>query len=119
MTKASLEMFRGNTQQFDIAVTKGGVPVNIDGWTFRLTAKASLADPTAGEVFQVTNEDFTVTDAPGGLVSCIVQPAKTKDLPITSDKSYFFDVQAVEAGGAVHTVAFGKITIRMDVTDGT
>ena len=119
MTKASLEMFRGNTQQFDISVTKGGAPVNIGSWTFRLTAKARLGDPTASEAFQVTNEDFTITDAPGGLVSCIVQPAKTKDLPIKSDKSYFFDVQGVEPGGAVHTIVFGKITIHMDVTDDT
>jgi hypothetical protein len=117
MTEISLEMWRGRSQQFDIAITLDGAPVNVTGWTFRLTVKVSPGDSDADAVFQVTDEDFSRTNPATGLVSCLVRAAKTAALQIRRDRTYFFDVQGKDGGDGVYPVAGGQLTIHPTVTD--
>lgn len=116
MTKQKLEMFRGDDQEFTFIVKKDGVVVDITGWTFWMTAKENADDADVDAAFQVTNEDFTIVDADAGSAKVVVKAAKTSSLVISTDTNYYFDVQGKETGTAIHTIAYGTIKVRVDMT---
>lgn len=118
MTKQKLEMFRGDSQKYTFSVKVNGAapPGGIAGWTFWMTAKTDLNDPDVDAVFQVLNVDFTIEDPDLAEVSVVILPTKTVDLPITADTTYLFDVQGKETAGAIHTLAFGTLKVRLDAT---
>lgn len=118
-TKTKLEMFRGDTFKWDLAVTQGGSPVDITGWVLWMTAKLDPLTPDASAQFkkQSPSTGITITSAVGGLARITVDPADTTSL--TDTTTLFFDVQGKESGGAIHTLASGTLKVLVDVTVAT
>lgn len=114
-----LEMRRGDTPIWDVAVTEtvDGVtsPFDLTGATLYFTAKQSLGEADPG-LFQLTNgAGITVTDAAGGLAT--IQPARDDTSGLTADWRGFWDVQVSRDGTEqTHTVLNGTLLIVRDVT---
>lgn len=111
----TFEMWRGDTEVFDAAITVGGLPVNITGCTLRFTAKRSLQDSDADAIFQrITPTEIVITNGPGGL--CQITVASTDTASETQDVRCYCDLQLVDTLGNVSTTATGTLHIKMDVT---
>ena len=114
-----LEMRRGDTPLWDLAVVDAdGDPLDLSGWTVRMTAKTSVDQPDADAVFQLSTVDGTivVTDAAGGLAT--MQPARDDTSGLTADTACFWDVQIARDGAPdeTFTVASGTLLIVRDIT---
>lgn len=114
-----LEMRRGDTPVWELAVTdEDGAPLNLTGYTIRMTAKTSIDQPDADAVFQLSTVDgtITVTDAAGGLAE--MQPTRGDTNTLTVDTNCVWDVQIARDGtpDETFTVADGTLIIRRDVT---
>lgn len=110
-----LEMRRGDTPIWELAVTEDGAAFNLTGATLYFTAKLALDDADPG-VFQLTNSaGITITDAAAGEAE--IQPRRADTNALTSDVTLFWDVQVSIAGSSeTFTVLNGTLVIRRDVT---
>lgn len=112
----NFEMWRGDTEVFDTAITVSGVAVNITGCTLRFTAKQSLQDSDADAVFQlITPVEIVITNGPGGLCTITVASADTSG--VTQAIRCYCDLQLVDTLGNVSTTATGTLLIKIDVTE--
>jgi hypothetical protein len=113
---AELNMHRGDTLSFDLAVTDGvGAPVNLAGASLRFTAKRSTSQADSAALIALTIGDgITVTDAAGGLAHVEATPAKTSGLEAAT-LSLTWDEQ-LTTGTQVFTVASGYLTVMPDVS---
>ncbi len=117
--KKNLEMFRGDAQAYDLTVTTNGVATDISDWMFKMTVKEDPSTETDGEaIFQIGNSDFTITDGPAGEVRVTIAAAKTQSLDLAADTQYFYDIEGTEPSAAPHTIFYGKLKIKVDVTRG-
>lgn len=112
----TFEMWRGDTEVFDAAITVGGSPVNITGCSLTFTAKRSLQDSDADAVFQITTTGggIVITNGPGGLCEITIASADTS--AETQAIRCYCDLQCVDTLGNVSTTATGTLTIKIDVT---
>lgn len=109
------QMWRGDTEVFDAAITVAGVAVNITGCSLRFTAKRSLSDADADAVFQlVTPTEITITNGPGGLCQITVASTDTDQLLVPT--LCYCDLQLVDTLNNVSTTATGTLLIKIDVT---
>ena len=109
------QMWRGDTEVFDAAITVGGVAVNITGCSLKFTAKQSLSDADADAVFQlITPIEITITNGPGGLCTINVAGLDTSALLVPT--LCYCDLQLVDTLGNVSTTATGTLFIKIDVT---
>lgn len=113
----TFEMWRGDTQALDAAVTVGGVAANITGCSLRFTAKRSLSDSDADAVFQKTTAGggIVITNGPGGLCTITVGSADTSTLTVPT--LCYCDLQLVDTSNNVSTTAAGTLLIKVDVTE--
>ena len=114
-----LEMRRGDTPVWELAVLdEDGAPLNLTGYTIRMTVKTSIDQSDADAVFQLSTVDgtITVTDAAGGLAE--MQPEREDTNTLTADITCVWDVQIAKDGAPdeTFTVADGTLLIRRDVT---
>lgn len=113
-----LEMYRGDTKVFDIAVTDpdtGGV-VDLTGKTLAFMAKRSRTDADGSAVIsKTTGAGIANTNAIGGLAALTIDPADTSALAETTQLEY--DLQLTN-GGQVFTVASDYLLVRADVRRG-
>jgi len=115
-TDFTFEMWRGDTEAFDAAITVSNVPADITGCSLRFTAKRSLQDSDANAVFQVvTPTEIVITNGPGGL--CTINVASTDTNTETQAIRCYCDLQLVDTFGNVSTTATGTLLIKMDVTE--
>lgn len=99
-------IYRGDTANFRLEVVDYlGAAVDIDGWTFVLSAARKRGGMVA------FTSSGTIEDSVNGIVSFILTPAKTATVG-----KYFYDVQATTDSDHVYTVAAGEINIIQDVT---
>jgi hypothetical protein len=111
----TFQMWRGDTQVFDAAVTVGGVAVDITGCSLKFTAKRSLTDADADAVFQlVTPVEIVITNGPGGL--CTINVASLDTSALLVPTLCYCDLQLVDTLGNVSTTATGTLMIKVDVT---
>ena len=93
-----------------IVQTSAGVAIPITGFSFKLTVN-SEKDPLT-----TTNQKFTIvgaiTDAPNGKVAFSPTVSDTDIEPNT----YFYDIEQIDAGGAISTLIIGKCVIIQDIT---
>lgn len=109
------QMWRGDTEVFDAAITVAGVPVDITGCSLKFTAKRSLSDSDADAVFQLdTPTGILITNGPGGLCQVYVASANTSGLLVPT--LCYCDLQLVDTFGNVSTTATGTLFIKVDVT---
>lgn len=114
------EMFRGDSAEFELTVTKDAAPVNLTGGQLRFSAKRSKDDPDADAVVSKVSTDtaqIEITNAAGGLATVKMVPADTEDL--TEQTVLFYDVQFKDATNRIFTLATGKLKVRLDVTQVT
>ena len=98
---------------FDFAITVGGNPVDLTDAGLWFTAKTSPTSTAA--VFQKTlGQGITVTDPANGAGMIALAPGDTSGLA-TRQLQLYFDLE-LETGGAVFTVAAGKLVVIPDVT---
>lgn len=112
-------MKRGDTPIWDLAVLDAdGAPLDLTGWTIRMTAKRSIDDADADAVFQLSTVDNTirVTNAAGGLAE--MQPLRSSTSSLTTDLTVIWDVQIAKDGSPdqTFTVDSGELMINRDVT---
>jgi hypothetical protein len=111
----TFQMWRGDTEVFDAAITVAGVPVNITGCSLKFTAKRSVTDTDANAVFQLlTPVAITITNGPGGL--CTISVASLDTSALTVPTLCYCDLQLVDTLGNVSTTATGTLMIKADVT---
>lgn len=111
----TFEMWRGDTEVFDAAITVAGAAVDITGCSLKFTAKRSLSDTDADAVFQlVTPVEIAITNGPGGLCQINVASADTSGLLVPT--LCYCDLQLVDTLGNVSTTATGTLLIKVDVT---
>jgi hypothetical protein len=111
----TFQMWRGDTEVFDAAITVSGVAVNITGCSLKFTAKRSLQDADADAVFQlVTPTEIVITNGPGGLCQINVASLDTSGLLVPT--LCYCDLQLVDTLGNVSTTATGTLMVKIDVT---
>jgi hypothetical protein len=102
--------FRGDTyaDQFTLK-DSAGVAIDISGYsfTFTLNTEKSPAD-TANEVYQLTG---TITDAPGGKFEFAPSAVQADQVG-----TFFYDVQMIDGGGGIRTLAKDKYKYTQDIT---
>lgn len=111
-----LTMVRGDSASWLLSATLNGAPYNVAGCLIWFSGKRSVADGDVDAVFMKTlGGGVTVTDAANGLVTVTLSPTDTETLP-SSRVILDWDLQVKTAGGAIYTVALGKLTVFPDVT---
>lgn len=112
----SFEMWRGDTEIFDAAITVASVAVDITGCSLKFTAKRSLQDLDADAVFQlVTPTEIVITNGPGGL--CTINVASLDTSAENQAIRCYCDLQLVDTFGNVSTTATGTLLIKLDTTE--
>jgi hypothetical protein len=117
MARLRLTMFRGDTAQFQIAVTDvDGHPVNLTGCSLWFTAKIDPTSLDAAAQFQkkTPSTGIAITDAANGIAVITMLAADTSSL--TGDQTLECDVQLKDGTGAIQTVARGQIKVLADIT---
>lgn len=115
----NLEMFAGDTVVLDYALQDAeGAPLSLVGASLTFSAKRSVSD--FSYLFQASTDDdgVEITDASGGLATITIDAEKSASIvpPYGEDRvSAFFDIQRVDAEGAVSTER-GVLTIYSDIT---
>lgn len=117
------KFFRGDTIPFTFQVTdNAGAPLNVTGSKFYFTGKRDLKDIDARAIFKLTTDaggGLTITSATTGEVSGEVPAEKTRDLEPDGNSNTITitcDAQEKDANNKIHTIAFGKIVLPLDVT---
>jgi hypothetical protein len=111
----TFQMWRGDTEAFDAAVTVASVAVDITGCSLKFTAKRSLSDTDADAVFQIdTPAGIVITNGPLGL--CTVNVASLDTSALLVPTLCYCDLQLVDTLGNVSTTATGTLLIKVDVT---
>ena len=112
---SDIEMTRGDTQVYDIAVVDPvtGNPINLTGMTLAFMAKRSRSDSDASAVISKTlGSGIAITNVAAGLGTLTIDPADTASVVETMQLEW--DLQLVNAG-QVFTLDSGYLLIRADV----
>jgi hypothetical protein len=112
---ADIEVTRGDTPAWNLAVTQGGSPFDLTGCQLYLTAKNQIIDLDPG-VFQLTiGSGITVTNAAGGLARVQLRRADTAAL--STNVSLVYDIQlSIPGTSETYTLVRGNLTVVQDVT---
>lgn len=97
MASPPTQLRRGDTPIWDLAVLDTtGAPLNLTGYTIRMTAKTDIDDTDAEAVFQLStvSGEIVVTNAAGGLAT--IQPLRSSTDTLTTDITVYCDVQIAE-----------------------
>ncbi len=100
---------RGDTYRIRRTVKVSGVVVDITDWTFKLTIN-KVAKP-ADETDQVAQIAGVIIDAPNGVVDFTPLEAD-----VETAGSFFFDIEAIDSGGAKTTPDRGQFILTQDIT---
>jgi len=111
--------FRGDTKPVKRALTQSGSPsvVDITGFSFLLTVNTSK-NPNTDVTPAVGSEQFqisaTITDGPNGKFQFDYDASPNpSEIPAGS---YFYDIQMIDGGGIVRTIAKSKYVVKQDIT---
>lgn len=108
---AELVIIQGKTLRAQL-IWGGSNPVNVTGWSARLTVRASFAATTVTTDFTVQNNRVVVGGADGKFTfsmtatDCAALPA-----PFTG----VYEIEVTQADGTVHRAASGTVTILPEV----
>lgn len=112
MTPNTLDITRkrGDTFPFVIQLKdSAGSPINITGYTFKLTLDES-ADPPDNTTLLFTNVP-TVSDGPNGKITVTLSGGQADHVGV-----FHYDLQWTDLGGAIRTVLQGKWVFDQDIT---
>jgi hypothetical protein len=110
-TVINLERTRGDTRPFTFSIDLNGADLDITGATFFMTV-----DPAPDPIVDTANL-FQLTGVITGAAALgVVTFTPTANQMNQTPNTYFYDVQMTEVGGAITTIAKGKLTIVQDIT---
>lgn len=116
MTRRNLNMYRGDTLPFRVTITNAGSSVNLQGASFRMTAKYDIGDTDGDAVFSITSPGYIIiTDAINGIISVNVPPSATSSLP-PRECNLYYDIQMEDSTESIYTVCSGILTVYPDVS---
>jgi len=105
---------RGDTWVLTFNIqNSAGAPENITGNDYWLTLKSSIDDTDATAALQIGPVVAGSPDAALGILTVVVLPADTE---LLEAKTYFYDLQEVNASNEVTTLLIGKVKVVKDVT---
>lgn len=105
---------RGDTWVLTFNIqNSAGVAENITGNDYWLTLKSAIDDTDANAVLQVGPVVMGAPNAAAGTLIIIVSPDDTE---LLEAKTYFYDLQEVNAANEVTTLLIGKVKVVKDVT---
>ncbi len=109
-------MTRGDTLEFDIAVTvaSSGAPQDITGCSLWFTLKRNQGDADPGYLQKTIGAGITVISLSGGTARAKLVPADTS--AITSQAAFYYDCQLKDGTGNIYTLDSGTITVKLDST---
>lgn len=111
---AALVMFRNDNAQFLLTVLQNGTAVDLTGAKLWFTAKRSFTDIDADALIQQTTGGGGIVVTGLGTARIIIDPARLATM--SGPTSLFYDVQLLDAAGAIHTIESGTLDVRQDVT---
>ena len=103
---------RGDTYAEEIIVKSKttGLPVNITGYTFKLTVDPKKDPLTAdNNLFSITG---TILNPTAGTVEFAPSALQADQTPGV----YFYDIQMVDGAGRIRTIALDKWVVVQDIT---
>lgn len=109
-----IERKRGDTAPDVLLVTdseNGGAALDITGYQYTLTVN-TVKDPQVGLGSELVQVVGSITDAAGGRVEFPWLPGDADQDPGT----YWYDVEQVDAGGRVKTIAKNQYVIWQDIS---
>jgi len=105
---------RGDTWVLTFNIqNSAGAPENITGNDYWLTLKSNIDDTDATAALQIGPVVAGSPDAALGILTVVVLPADTE---LLEAKTYFYDLQEVNASNEVTTLLIGKVKVVKDVT---
>lgn len=93
--------------------TSAGAPEDITGNDYWLTLKSSIDDTDATAALQIGPAVAGSPNASLGILTIMVSP---EDTELLEAKTYFYDLQEVNAANEVTTLLIGKVKVVKDVT---
>jgi len=113
----NIEMYRGDTPDIDVTVTKDGVAANLTGGTLRFTAKWKTQDVDVSAVFTRTSPatGIVFTDAINGKARISFAASNTSGLP-AHRVDLLYDLQFTDSGGKIFTVLAGMLIVKPDIS---
>jgi hypothetical protein len=115
MTTVNLTMTRGDTEEFNLTISRFGSLVNLTGAKIWMTAKRAYTGSTVFMKTSEAGEGIVVTDAPNGAAKVTLAVADTEVLPAETFE-LIYDVQVKTAAGLVFTPIDGTLTVKPDAT---
>jgi hypothetical protein len=97
---------QGDDVGYELEFTQAGAPVDISGWTVRMTIKRDPNDDAP-----VLQAVATISDAGGGIARINLASADTESLI----GQYFYDIEA-DTGQEVRTLMYGMVPFTEQVT---
>lgn len=107
----AINRFRGDTVP-DVFFVKNatGQAIDISGYSFKLSLNPSKAPVDAlAQIYQLVG---TIVDGPAGKVTFAPTLLQSNQAP----GKYYYDVQMVDAGGLITTIALDSYTYHQDIT---
>jgi hypothetical protein len=108
---STLEFRRGDTRPLTVTL-----PQDITGISLWFTAKHRLSDADDDAVLRKSTDEGSITIPVGtdGIALVDVDASDTESLTRTT--RLYYDVQTLDDGGTIDTVAHGRLVIHADVT---
>lgn len=105
-------LVRGDDWNIKFQVTSGGFPVDITGFSYKMTLKAKKEDPDPGAV-QLSGSSLVPAEAQEGVLFMKAARAATDSI---TPGNYNYDLQQIDAQGYVKTLLIGKVRVVADIT---
>lgn len=103
---------RGDTKLLPLKfLDKNKTPINITGYKFYVTVKENIDDPDEQAVYTF---DYTCPDNEDSQNGVVILKIDTSQM--SSDKTYYYDIQMKDPADVVRTLLIGKLLLKKDVT---
>lgn len=111
-------LVRGDDWTIKLVLKSGNSPLDITGYTYKMTLKANIddADPGALQLSATPSVAGSPTEASQGILYITATDTQTDSLEA---KTYNYDVQQKDNTGKIQTLLIGKVKVVKDVTRST
>lgn len=106
-----IELYQGDTFNFDLLLKAAGVPADLTGWT----TKAQIRKQTDNTAAETPLLRSTIPTPSNGKIRIALTATETAALG--KDTVYKYDIECTDSASNVRTFIGGKITITEDVTE--
>lgn len=110
------EIFKGDTESWNIIIKSDNVAQNLNGYKFYLTVKDSISDADIDAAIQkITTVSTDITS-----VTLTINSNDTANLSVTSSTiRYLYDIRMIDSNGYPKVLVSGELKIKDPVTKST